>query len=129
MYSRQNTGYKMTEKLGELALTVLDELKAQEITLLDVTALSDVMDSLIFATGTSSRHVKSLASRLVEEFKKQNISPIGVEGMDSSDWVLVDYGTVVVHVMLPQTRKFYDLEKLWSPIAGEREEAFEQSTI
>ena len=65
----------------------------------------------------------------MDELKKHDLLPIGVEGMDSSDWVLVDYGTVVVHVMLPQTRKFYDLEKLWSPIADERKEARNQPTI
>lgn len=106
----------MTENVGRLAVEALDDMKAQDIVILDVTSLSDVMDDLVIATGTSNRHVKSLASNVVEELKKKGLQPIGVEGMDSSDWVLVDYGTAVVHVMLPQTRKFYDLEKLWSPL-------------
>lgn len=118
----------MTDNIGELAVAALEDLKGQEINVLDVTALSDVMDNLILATGTSNRHVKSLAANVVEELKKQGLQPIGVEGLDSADWVLVDYGSVVVHVMLPQTRKFYDLEKLWSPIVSEREEALEQPT-
>lgn len=106
----------MIDETGRLAVEALDDLKGQDIVTIDVTSLSDVMDSLIIATGTSNRHVKSLAGNVVEELKKQGLQPIGVEGMDSSDWVLVDYGTAVVHVMLPQTRQFYDLEKLWSAI-------------
>ncbi|MGS2717206.1 ribosome silencing factor [Eionea flava] len=111
----------MTENVSQLALEALDDLKAQEVVTLDVTSLSDVMDDLIIATGTSNRHVKSLAGNVVDELKKQGIQPVGVEGMDSSDWVLVDYGSVVVHVMLPQTRKFYDLEKLWSPLTRDED--------
>jgi ribosome-associated protein len=106
----------MTENVSRLAIDALDDLKGQDIVTLDVTGLSDVMDDLIVVTGTSNRHVKSLAGNVVDELKKKGILPIGVEGMDSSDWVLVDYGTAVVHVMLPQTRQFYDLEKLWSPL-------------
>jgi ribosome-associated protein len=119
----------MTDETSRLAVAALEDLKGQDITVLDVTPLSEVMDNLIVVTGTSNRHVKSLAGNVVDELKKHQLQPIGVEGMDSSDWVLVDYGTVVVHVMLPQTRKFYDLEKLWSPIDSEREEARDQPTI
>jgi ribosome-associated protein len=72
------------------------------------------MDTLIIVTGTSSRHVKSLVNNVVVECKKEGFNPIGVEGMDAGDWVLVDFGDVVVHAMLAQTREFYDLEKLWS---------------
>ncbi|MFT5420989.1 MAG: ribosome-associated protein [Candidatus Endobugula sp.] len=109
-------GMTMTDEAGRMAVEALENLKAQDIVTIDVTALSDVMDNLIVATGTSNRHVKSLAANVVDELKKQGLQPIGIEGMDSSDWVLVDYGTAVVHVMLPQTRQFYDLEKLWSPL-------------
>jgi ribosome-associated protein len=109
-------GMIMTDEAGRMAVEALENLKGQDIVTIDVTALSDVMDNLIVATGTSNRHVKSLAANVVDELKKQGLQPIGIEGMDSSDWVLVDYGTAVVHVMLPQTRQFYDLEKLWSPL-------------
>jgi ribosome-associated protein len=109
-------GMTMTDEAGRMAVEALENLKGQDIVTIDVTALSDVMDNLIVATGTSNRHVKSLAANVVDELKKQGLQPIGIEGMDSSDWVLVDYGTAVVHVMLPQTRQFYDLEKLWSPL-------------
>ncbi len=106
----------MTDETSRLAVEALESLKGQNIVTLDVTSLSDVMDDLILATGTSNRHVKSLAANVVDELKKLGLQPIGVEGMDSGDWVLVDYGTAVIHVMLPQTRQFYDLEKLWSPM-------------
>ena len=111
----------MTDETGRLAVQALEDLKGQDIVSLDVTGLSDVMDTLIIATGTSNRHVKSLAGSVVEDLKKQGHQPIGVEGMESSDWVLVDYGSSVIHVMLPQTRKFYDLEKLWSPMGRDEE--------
>ncbi len=103
----------MTEKLNELINTALDDLKGKDITVLDVTKLSDVMDCLVIVTGTSNRHVKSLANNVIEDTKKNGIQPIGVEGMDAGDWVLVDYGDTVVHVMLQASRDFYELEKLW----------------
>ncbi len=112
----------MTIDVNAQALDALESLKAQNIVTLDVTDLSDVMDNLIIATGTSNRHVKSLAGNVVDELKQQGLQPIGIEGLDSADWVLVDYGTVVVHVMLPQTRQFYDLEKLWTPMAEQPED-------
>ncbi len=106
----------MTVELNKLIIEALDDLKAQNIVSLDVTSMSDVMDTLIVASGTSNRHVKSLAHNVIDESKQQNVRPIGIEGMEAADWVLVDYGSVVVHVMLPQARQFYDLEKLWTPI-------------
>jgi len=111
----------MIDETGRLAIKALEDIKGQNIVSLDVAGVSDVMDTMIIATGTSNRHVKSLAASVVEDLKKQGHQPIGVEGMESSDWVLVDYGNSVIHVMLPQTRKFYDLEKLWSPIGRDEE--------
>ena len=105
----------MTIDLNHAIQEALDDLKGQEVISIDVTGLSDVMDTLIIASGTSSRHVKSLADNVIEELKKHDLRPIGVEGMESADWVLVDYGSTVLHVMLPQSREFYDLEALWTP--------------
>ena len=103
------------KQLKDLVITALDELKAVNVVALDVTALTDVMDCLVIASGTSNRHVKSLANNVVVEAKKQGQKPLGVEGEEAPvEWVLVDYGDVVVHVMLPATRDFYDLERLWS---------------
>ena len=101
------------EQLKELVCEALDDLKAVNTVTLDVKGLTDVMDYLIIASGTSNRHVKSLAGNVSLEAKKQGVRPMGVEGEDAGEWVLVDFGDVVVHVMLPATRDFYDLERLW----------------
>ena len=106
----------MTDTLTTIALDALEDLKAQNITRLDVTGLSDVMDQLVIASGTSNRHVKSLADHVVEKAKENGHNAIGIEGMDIADWVLVDFGDTVIHLMLPQTRVLYDLESLWSTI-------------
>lgn len=101
------------EELREQVLQALDDLKAVNPVTLDVRELTDVMDYLVIASGTSNRHVKSLADNVCMEAKKQGQRPIGVEGEDAGEWVLVDFGDIVVHVMLPATRDFYDLERLW----------------
>lgn len=102
------------DELVALVATSLDDMKAVNTVTLDVRALTDVMEYLVVTSGTSSRHVKSLAVNLAVETKKQGVRPLGVEGEDAGEWVLVDYGDVVVHVMLPATRDFYDLERLWT---------------
>jgi ribosome-associated protein len=102
------------EQLKALVVDALDDLKAVNPVILDVTGLTDVMDYLVVASGTSNRHVKSLADNVCMEAKKQGQRALGVEGEDAGEWVLVDFGDVVVHVMLPATRDFYDLERLWA---------------
>ena len=99
--------------LKKLVVDALDDLKGNRIVDLDVRALTDVMDYLVIASGSSNRHVKSLADNVCMEAKKRGMRPLGVEGEDAGEWVLVDFGDVVVHVMLPATRDFYDLERLW----------------
>lgn len=99
--------------LKTLVTDALDDLKAVNTVALDVTDLTDVTDCLVIASGTSNRHVKSLANNVVVEAKKAGMPPLGVEGDDVGEWVLVDFGDVVLHVMLPATRVFYDLERLW----------------
>jgi ribosome-associated protein len=101
------------EAQKKIVVDALENLKAVNIVTLDVTGLTDVMDFLIIASGTSNRHVKSLADNVCLEAKRQELRPLGVEGEDAGEWVLVDFGDVVVHVMLPATRDFYDLERLW----------------
>jgi len=100
--------------LNKSIINALENLKGQEIVTLDVSQLTDVMDTLIIASGTSNRHTRSLAENLVEETKKAGFRALGIEGLDSGDWVLVDYGDTVVHVMQDETRNYYELEKLWS---------------
>lgn len=102
-----------TEQLNDLIVKVLDDLKGKDIVTLDVRELSDVMDTLIIVSGTSNRHVKSMVDHVVDEAKAAGFRPLGIEGKDGSEWVLVDFGDTVVHAMLPATREFYDLERLW----------------
>lgn len=112
-----NTESKVDDTVTQLLATTqeaLDDLKALEPVFLDVRALTSVMDWLVVASGTSSRHVKSLADNVLMKAKEQGIRPLGVEGERVGEWVLVDFGDVVVHVMQPATRSFYDLERLWS---------------
>ena len=108
------------DALVELVLDALDDLKGVNPVTLDVRALSNVMDYLVVCSGSSNRHVKSLADNVVRKAKESGQRPLGVEGEDGGEWVLVDLGDVVVHVMQPATRDFYDLERLWMapPEAG-----------
>jgi ribosome-associated protein len=103
---------KMDQKAE--VISALEDLKAVNLMVLNVTELTDVMDFMVIASGTSSRHVKSLANNVVVELKKKGLAPLGIEGQQGGEWVLVDYGDVVAHIMLPETRDFYDLERLWS---------------
>ncbi|WP_017430149.1 ribosome silencing factor [Vreelandella jeotgali] len=107
------------DTLKQLAVDALEELKGREITALDVARLTDVADVMLIANGTSSRHVTALAQGVVEKAKSQGLSPRGVEGGDNADWVLVDLGDVIVHVMLPEARNLYDLERLWADLPAE----------
>jgi ribosome-associated protein len=102
-----------SEPLKQLVIEALEDLKAINTVSIDVSGLTDVMDYMVIASGSSNRHVKSLATNVGVEAKKRGIQPLGVEGGDVGEWVLVDFGDVVVHVMLPATRDFYDLERLW----------------
>lgn len=102
------------DALKQLVLTAIDDMKGENIVELSVRDKTSVTDLLIIASGTSSRHVKSIASNVAMEAKKHGCQPLGVEGEDQGEWVLVDLGDIVVHVMQPQVRDFYDLEKLWN---------------
>jgi ribosome-associated protein len=100
--------------LERLIVKSLDTHKAEDIVSVDLTGKSDFADSMIIASGTSSRHVGSLADRVVEALKAIGLSPIPVEGENACDWVLVDAGDVVVHIFRPEARRYYNLEKMWS---------------
>lgn len=103
-----------SEALKKLVVDALEDIKAENIVVLDVSKRASFTDSMIFASGKSTRHVSSIAGSVVEAAKAAGIPPIGVEGEAVGEWVLVDLGDVILHVMLPDTRAFYDLEKLWS---------------
>ena len=106
--------------LTDVVTAALDDMKAQNVVVLDVRRLTDVADTIVVASGTSDRHVKSLAGRVVERAKEAGYRPYGVEGERDGEWVLVDLHDLVVHVMLPRVREFYGLEKLWDVRSAER---------
>ncbi len=97
----------------KIVIAAMEDLKALDIDVFDVSEKTSFTDRMIVASGTSNRHVKSIAENIVVEVKKHAIKPLGVEGDDVGEWVLVDLGDVIIHVMLPQTREFYSLEKVW----------------
>jgi len=102
------------EKLAELIIETLEDNKATNILTLDVRELTSVADLMIIASGTSSRQVTALAEILIEITKKNKVPPYGSEGKEYGEWVLVDLGDIIVHIMHPTTRAHYQLEKLWS---------------
>ncbi|WP_416885591.1 ribosome silencing factor [Marinospirillum sp.] len=111
--------------LTEKVLLLLDDLKAKDPVVLDVTEQTSVTDRMVIATGNSSRQVAALARHLVDELKKEQIHPLSVEGQDASDWVLVDLGDVLVHIMQQEARDYYALEKLWGELALPSEQVAE----
>ena len=102
------------DALLEAVRDALEELKAKDAVEIDVRGKSSVCDYMVVASGTSTRHVKSVADEVVRFAKKLDVMPLGVEGEREAEWVLVDLGDVIVHVMLPRVREFYALERLWT---------------
>ena len=111
------------EKLLALVIDALEELKGVDIRVLDVRGLTSITDRMVVASGTSTRHVKSLADNVVRKTREAGFRALGVEGEQAAEWVLVDLGDVVVHVMMPSIRDFYALEKLWSVTEQSREKS------
>ncbi|HEY4969750.1 MAG TPA: ribosome silencing factor [Steroidobacteraceae bacterium] len=106
--------------LKSVVIDALADMKALEVKVLDVRGLTDIADFMVIASGTSDRHVRSVAQRVVEKTKQAGFRPHGVEGQQDSDWVLIDLNEMIVHVMLPRVREFYGLEKLWDMTATKR---------
>ena len=106
--------------LKTVILAALDDMKALEVKFLDVRGLTDIADFMVIASGTSDRHVRSVAQRVVEKAKEAGFRPHGVEGQQDGDWVLTDLNEMIVHVMLPRVREFYGLEKLWDMTVTKR---------
>ena len=101
-------------KLQQWIHAALDDAKAHDVAVLDVRHVSDFTDYMVIATGTSNRHVQSTADKVVDALRVRGVRPVGTEGEKTGDWILIDFGDVVAHVMREQTRDFYNLEKLWS---------------
>jgi ribosome silencing factor RsfS/YbeB/iojap len=99
--------------LKSVILGALDDMKALQVKVLDVRGLTDIADYMVIASGTSDRHVRSVAQRVVEKTKEAGYRPHGCEGLKDGDWVLIDLHEMIVHIMLPRVREFYGLEKLW----------------
>lgn len=110
-------------QIDDLVKTVeeaLEELKAKDVVRINVRELTGVTDYMVIASGSSNRQVSALADNVVEKAKAAGVKPLGIEGKDSGEWVLVDLGDVVVHIMQPETRQFYDLERLWQSAESRR---------
>ena len=106
------------EQLKSIVLNALEDLKGRDIRVLDVRTRASFTDLMILVSGSSSRQVKALADKVVEACKAAGVRPIGVEGERDAEWVLIDLGDIVVHVMQPEIREFYNLEKLWNVGTG-----------
>lgn len=111
------------DELRALIKEALEDLKANDVVELDVRGKTSVADYIVVASGTSSRHVKAVANNVVVEAKQAGVQPLGVEGEVEAEWVLVDLGDIIVHVMQPQVRAFYDLEGLWRVTIEDRQDA------
>ena len=112
-----------TEQLKQLVLDTLADMKARDVTAMDVRGKTAVTDFMIVASGTSDRHVKAIAEAVAYRAKSAGEPPLGTEGVSQGEWALVDLNGVVVHVMLPKVRDYYNLERLWSAPAAVRSTA------
>jgi ribosome-associated protein len=110
-----------TEKLKQLVIDALNDLKGIDLLIMDIRTVTTIADIMIICTGSSSRHVKSLADNVVKKAKEDKLSYIRTEGEREGEWVIVDLADIIVHVMLPTMREFYNLEDLWAPIKEIRE--------
>jgi ribosome-associated protein len=106
------------KRLQQTAVTALEDIKARDITVLDVRKLTSLYDTLVIASADSARQVKALAQHVREKLKEAGATIVGVEGEKGGEWVLVDAGDIVVHVMQPAVRAYYNLEELWTPVAS-----------
>lgn len=106
--------------LAELVAEAIASLKGLDAQILDVRGLTDMTDFMVIASGRSDRQVKALAEKILEEAKKKRVSPLGVEGQQQAEWVLIDFGDVIAHIMRPDARDYYQLEKLWQPPLNQR---------
>ncbi|MCP3866603.1 MAG: ribosome silencing factor [Gammaproteobacteria bacterium] len=103
------------EELRDLVIDALEDMKATDVQVLDVRGKTSITDVMIIASGTSSRHVKSIAETVAFKAKDAGEAPLGAEGLDDGEWALVDLNEIILHVMQPKVREFYQLERLWNP--------------
>ena len=106
-------------KLNESIIDVLNDLKARDILAIDIQKFTSIADFMIICTATSDRHLKAVFTHLTQELKENNIIPISKDNQNHAEWQILDYGDVIVHIMLDKAREFYQLEKLWMPMLEE----------
>ena len=114
MSNRQDIVNNESDQLLKIVMAAIEDMKGVDIRVIDVRDQTSITDRMVIVSGTSVRHVKALAENVALEAKKNGYTPLGVEGEDVGEWVLVDLADVVIHVMMPEIRDFYALEKLWS---------------
>jgi ribosome-associated protein len=112
-----------TQELISVVTQALEDNKAHNISILDVSSLTDAMDNLIVCTATSTRHAVSLSQKVIEATKSAGTAPFGVEGAEYGEWILIDLSDIVVHIMLAEQRDFYNLEKLWAVTEESRKQS------
>jgi len=120
---KQSARKRSRPQLQSIVIEALEDMKAVNVKVLDVRRLTDITDTMVIASGTSDRHVRSVADRVLEKAKAAGFRPFGIEGERDGEWVLVDLPDVLVHIMLPRVREFYGLEKLWSMGDSKHEES------
>jgi len=120
---------KKTKELLDITLAALEDVKAVDVVVFEVSKLTSISDYMVIASGRSKRQVSALAESVVEAAKKFGTQPLGVEGKTEGEWVLVDLGDIIVHIMYPDTREYYQLEKLWSSADDRKEDHKENVKI
>lgn len=118
---------KKIKELVDITLAALDDVKAVDVVVFEVSKLTSISDYMIIASGRSKRQVGALADSVIEAAKKFGTQPLGVEGKTEGEWILVDLGDIIVHIMYPDTREYYQLEKLWSSATDREAEQVENS--
>lgn len=113
-------------KLQKIVVSALEEIKGKDIEVINTSKLTSMFDRMVIATGDSNRQVRSLANNVQEKVKEAGAEVLSTEGEDSGEWVLVDLGDIVVHVMQPTVRQYYNLEELWQATPAQRRKAMEQ---
>lgn len=111
--AKDNAPERTTADVQSLVHEILDDMKAIDVVAMDVRHLTPITDAMFVATGRSDRHVRAIADAIVDQTGKTGLRPLGIEGMDGGEWVLIDLADVIVHVMIQRTRDFYEIEKLW----------------
>lgn len=120
---------KKIKELVDITIAALEDVKAVDVVVFEVSKLTSISDYMIIASGKSKRQVNALAESVVEAAKKFGTQPLGVEGKTEGEWVLVDLGDIIVHIMYPDTREYYQLEKLWSSANDRKEDQKENVKV